>query len=381
MNKYIDNIYKNKIRHCHLTIDKNNDGFVQFNKKEWILLCYNYNISNYTKCLYIKRAKTKTNINDIVIIPNSITKYKNKCPQNYTTYILPNSIIYYIDNSHKNSKKKIKINKHIIYNYQWIKQKYHIHTIFLHVVHINMFKNKIQNFLINETKEIIFNLYVKVTKKLYFYDCFKLTINASIINNSITNIYVSRGMKHIVVYGNGNDTIFNDIIFYDVTKFLQKYFIYKIHLCCCKMTNNVLCNFDESCYIIPKKYHCFVEQCTRNYNFLRNSYEFKIHNATLNLTNLKNYYYLLLVKNITANCIIIYDTNFIKTFDDIKNNLKQTVIRQYFGDKTDIKKINILFDKTFIVRFESHNHKKINSYFKLKKCDKYIKMFSRITNI
>ncbi len=279
----------------------------------------NYNISNYTKHIYSEQSFVPARFQRIIkkiIISNGVTKYENKNSNHNVQQILPNSIIYYINNSYEN-KIKIKTNntqnnKHIIYSFQWITQKYYMHTIFLQIVQINTLKNTMQNFLINETKKIIVDLCNNTQiKKLYFYDCSKLTIDVS-INSSITNMCVSRGMHYISIKSKCLTT--KKIIFHDITKILKKYFIYKIYLYDCEMIDEpIQCktyrDISLNCDIITA--------CKRNYNFLRNTYEFKICNSDLNLTNIKNYYHLLFVKKITIKCNIVCKIDYIKIMDHI----------------------------------------------------------------
>ncbi len=401
MDKFVIDAHKNKIQHMCLTDNKIINKII--NKKiidgliyetinlrhTTIMLLHNKNISNYAKHMYIGTSVGNTkNTKNKIIMPNCIIKYTNKCPHYFTDCILPNSIIYYNDSYYKNVKNKIKIkiNKHIICHHQWIKQKHHTHTIFLHIVHINIFENTMQNFLMNETKEISFNLHNKTIKKLYFYDCAKLTINA-IVNNSITNICVGRGMQRIFI--GSNYDIIKKTIFYDITKFLQKYFIRKIHLYNCNMTDVVLLNVDTPYHVIPEKYNNLIKKCTRNYNFLKNTYEFKMYHTTLNLTNQKKYYYFLLVKKITVRCETIYDINFVETCNNnietphsIKKNLEPIDYPNFFHNTTKLIKVKTVFDKKIMIKCElQERHNETNNCDdKTKKYNKYLKISSRITN-
>ena len=294
-------LHKNKTQRIEIV---NNKLYV-FNCK----LYDNRNISNYAKYTHSDHSfglSCSSKSIKTIIISNSVIKYENKCNKYIIQQILPNSIIYYINNSFKINKTKIKINKtqnnkHIIHSCQRITQKYHMNTIFLQIVQINMLKNTMQNFLINETKKLIVNLCNNTQiKKLYFYDGSKLTIDVP-TNNLLTNICVSRGMHYIIITCCCLTT--KETIFYDVTKILKKYFIYKIHLYSCNM-------IDSRVRDKISNLNCDVfDNCKRNYNFLRNTYEFKIYDCVLNLTNIKKYYYLLFVKKITIECDIIYNVD------------------------------------------------------------------------
>ncbi len=318
--------YKNKIHQKNLSIGENSNDYAQQNK---IIPYYNNNISNYTKTICIANSLFMK-INKKIIISNSTTKCDNKNIKPIFI-ILPNSVIYYINSSLYDKKSYHKNNcKYAIYDCKYINQKYILNAIFLQIININLSKTTNRNYLISNVLQIIVRIYDTKIKKIYFYGCSKIKFMV-LDKISTIDICIERGMHYVNLNAQYYRYVADGTFFSNVTKSLQQYFIYKIELDKCKMTNvNNITNE------LSSEYNNKIKQCTVNYNFLKNTHMLIIQNCVLNLTNIKNYYYLLFVKKIMISCEIIYDMYFLKSFNDILVKNRPTYFKIFFGKKYSI---------------------------------------------
>ncbi len=211
-------------------------------------------------------------------------------------------------------------------------RKYFLNTIFLQIININLHKNTKRNYLLNNANRIVIVMYDTKIKKIYLYDCSKITFD-SMCKTAITNIRMNRGMHYINInihirhdsknFNNFNNLGYvpNSLIFYDTTKLLQPYFVYKIKLKNCIIYKNT----------------SSIWQCSRNYDFLKNTNEFEIHNETFDLTNNKKNYHLIFVKNVNViDCNIVYNNFFAKSFNKILLT-KGVYFKIFLGKNYEIK--------------------------------------------